>query len=488
MWRRMGQAFIKAHPQVRLSFNLSDRVVDLSREGYDLAIRIGGALDPNCVAIKLAANRRVVCGTPSYFKRHGKPKSLDDLARHNCLAFNLQGGQQHGWLFRKNGRPVNVKVAGSLDCSDGDLLHRWAVEGLGIAWRSTWEIAPELERGELVTVLDDYALPSTTSTPCIRQHRHVAGAAAPLHRASEADIRAPAVTGRRRLDFAITGVAGFRASEERSGRVGEGFVAANLVGLGVPGAAGGRTNMSESRPHHPLTADAAPRRPRQPATSLSTRRCRVRRGTCARIRAGVRSEKSRAGVASASYALGALSARVGRPRVGRGCPTAGRTGHTRGKRLRTKRKPPASRDHRSCGTYSRPQHNRAGHEDRDGVLAAFRRHGARAALGTGRLHPIHDGLRTNRAFVAHGDLSELIPGNPSPFAIARARSWNLASASLSSEASAASRARRESENVIEPSFIPGCSAPASADTALKSRLSRMISARVRQPVIWFARS
>ena len=168
-----GPAFIKAHPQVRLSFNLSDRVVDLSREGYDLAIRIGGALDANCVAIKLAANRRVVCGTPAYFRRHGTPKALDDLARHNCLAFNAQGGQQHGWLFRKGGRPVNVKVAGNLDCSDGELLHRWAVEGLGLAWRSTWEIAPELERGELVTVLDDYALPSYDIHAVYPQQRHV---------------------------------------------------------------------------------------------------------------------------------------------------------------------------------------------------------------------------------------------------------------------------------------------------------------------------
>ena len=168
-----GPAFIKAHLQVRLSFNLSDRVVDLSREGYDLAIRIGGALDPNCVAIKLAANRRVVCGTPAYFKRHGKPKTLDDLARHNCLAFNMQGGQQHGWLFRKSGRPINVRVAGNLDCSDGELLHRWAVEGLGLAWRSTWEIAAELERGELVTVLDDYALPAYDIHAVYAQHRHV---------------------------------------------------------------------------------------------------------------------------------------------------------------------------------------------------------------------------------------------------------------------------------------------------------------------------
>jgi len=168
-----GPGFIKAHPQVRLSFNLSDRVVDLSREGYDLAIRIGGVLDANCVAIKLAANRRVVCGTPAYFKRHGRPKALDDLARHNCLAFNAQGGQQHGWLFRKGGRSVNVKVTGSLDCSDGELLHRWAVEGLGIAWRSTWEIAPELERGDLVTVLDDYALPSYDIHAVYPQQRHV---------------------------------------------------------------------------------------------------------------------------------------------------------------------------------------------------------------------------------------------------------------------------------------------------------------------------
>ena len=168
-----GPAFIEAHPQVRLSFNLSDRVVDLSREGYDLAIRIGGALDANCVAIKLAANRRVVCGTPAYFRRHGRPKTLDDLARHNCLAFNAQGGQQHGWLFRKSGRPINVKVAGNLDCSDGELLHRWAVEGLGLAWRSTWEIAPELERNELVTVLDDYALPSYDIHAVYPQQRHV---------------------------------------------------------------------------------------------------------------------------------------------------------------------------------------------------------------------------------------------------------------------------------------------------------------------------
>jgi len=152
-------AFIAANPDVRISFNLTDHVVDLVREGYDLGIRIGGAIDPNFVAIKLASNRRVVCGTPAYFDRYGIPKTLEELEQHNCLAFNLQGGQQRGWYFQKNGTPVTVKANGNLDCNDGELLHRWASEGLGLSWRSTWEIQAQLATGALITVLDKYALP-----------------------------------------------------------------------------------------------------------------------------------------------------------------------------------------------------------------------------------------------------------------------------------------------------------------------------------------
>jgi DNA-binding transcriptional LysR family regulator len=151
-------AFLAANPEVRISFNLTDRVVDLVREGYDVGIRIGGAIDPNFVAVKLASNRRVVCGSPAYFAKHGMPKTLADLEQHNCLAFNLQGGQQRGWYFQQHGKPVTIRVNGNLDCNDGELLHRWACEGLGLAWRSTWEIQPELAAGQLITVLDEYAL------------------------------------------------------------------------------------------------------------------------------------------------------------------------------------------------------------------------------------------------------------------------------------------------------------------------------------------
>lgn len=166
-------AFLAANPKVQISFNLTDHVVDLVREGYELGIRIGGVLDPSFVAVRLASNRRVVCGTPDYFARCGVPRTLDELAQHNCLAFNLQGGQQRGWYFQVDGKPVTVKVNGNLDCNDGELLHRWASEGLGLAWRSTWEIQAQLAAGELITVLDEYALPDYDIMAVYMQQRHL---------------------------------------------------------------------------------------------------------------------------------------------------------------------------------------------------------------------------------------------------------------------------------------------------------------------------
>ena len=166
-------AFVAGNPKVRVSFDLNDQVVDLVRQGFDMAVRIGGAIDPTFVAIKLAGNRRVVCATPDYFLRNGVPRTLDDLARHNCLAFNLQGGQQSGWHFRVGDKPVTIRVSGNLECNDSELLHRWTSEGLGLSWRSTWEIQGPLARGELVTVLDEFALPAYDIMAVYPQQRHV---------------------------------------------------------------------------------------------------------------------------------------------------------------------------------------------------------------------------------------------------------------------------------------------------------------------------
>jgi len=166
-------AFLKRYPDLKLSFNFTDSLVDLVRQGYDMGIRIGEVTDPNYVAVKLFPNRRVVCGAPSYFELHGVPRTIEDLVRHNCLAFNLQGGQQRGWTFLRDGRQVAVKVAGNLDCNDGELLYDWVKQGLGIGWRSTWEIQAELKAGELVTVLDEYALPAYDIQAVYPQQRYL---------------------------------------------------------------------------------------------------------------------------------------------------------------------------------------------------------------------------------------------------------------------------------------------------------------------------
>jgi DNA-binding transcriptional LysR family regulator len=152
-------AFLAKHPQVTLSCDLNDRVISVEREGFDLAIRIGGTPDPHLVGVRLARNRRVVCASPRYLKRRGRPAEVEDLAHHECLAITPPAGQVAHWAFQVRGRPVQVAVQGRLDCNDGELLHRWACEGLGLAWRSTWEIEAELASGQLQTVLDDFALP-----------------------------------------------------------------------------------------------------------------------------------------------------------------------------------------------------------------------------------------------------------------------------------------------------------------------------------------
>ncbi|TNF83433.1 LysR family transcriptional regulator [Pseudomonas sp. ICMP22404] len=166
-------AFRRLFPHLKLSFNLTDSLVDLVGEGYDMSIRIGPVTDPNYVAIKLFSNRRVVCGTPTYFEAHGTPTTLEQLAEHNCLAFTSQGGQQRGWTFQQEGRPVAVRVGGNLACNDGELLFAWMRQGVGIGWRSTWEIRKELLSGELVTVLDEFALPDYDIQAVYPQQRYL---------------------------------------------------------------------------------------------------------------------------------------------------------------------------------------------------------------------------------------------------------------------------------------------------------------------------
>lgn len=157
--------FVAAHPNLHVTLHLSERIVDLKNERVDLAIRIADLRNADLIASKLARNHRVVVAAPEYLKRHGKPQTLADLAHHNCLVTATEVSLADGWHFREAsdgtgaGRSVSVKVTGNLHCNDGEVLTRWALNGHGLAWRSAWEVAEEIERGRLIEVLAKFAAP-----------------------------------------------------------------------------------------------------------------------------------------------------------------------------------------------------------------------------------------------------------------------------------------------------------------------------------------
>ncbi|MDR3481652.1 MAG: LysR family transcriptional regulator [Burkholderiaceae bacterium] len=165
-------SFLAEHRDLTLTLSLNDRVVDLIGEGIDVAIRIASLSDSNLIGVKLADNKRVVVASPAYLKRHGTPRSLDELAKHNCLAISSDGSQR-GWTFRQNGKNVTLKVAGNMVCNDGEVLHDWALAGKGLAWRSMWEVGTEIESGQLQTVLDEFAAPGNDIYAVFAQRRHL---------------------------------------------------------------------------------------------------------------------------------------------------------------------------------------------------------------------------------------------------------------------------------------------------------------------------
>ena len=175
--------FHALHPEVRISLNLSDRVIDVAAEGYDCAVRVGDMPDSSLVSLRLADNRRRCVATPEFVRRHGAPRHPGDLARFACLTLSSDASQTRGWAFRvprhAPGRAaegaaaapapdseegatevIHLKPSGPLDCSDGQVLHDWCLAGHGIAWRSTWEVEAEIDAGLLVPLLDEFAAPA----------------------------------------------------------------------------------------------------------------------------------------------------------------------------------------------------------------------------------------------------------------------------------------------------------------------------------------
>jgi len=161
--------FATRYPNVQVALSLSDRNVNVIEEGFDLAIRIADLADSSLAARRLAPNRRVVCASPDYLKRNGTPRTPQELTGHNCLTTN---DFTMTWDYKDpDGEPGAVRVAGRYACDNWEVLREWAVAGLGIALKSTWDVRQQLEEGSLVALFPGYTFASEVAIYAVYPHR-----------------------------------------------------------------------------------------------------------------------------------------------------------------------------------------------------------------------------------------------------------------------------------------------------------------------------
>lgn len=147
--------YLGRYPLLKIDMSVTDRIVDLVGEGYDLAIRIAREVDPHLVARELAPARRVICATPDYFRRYGLPETPADLERHNCLHYTRFAPRAE-WRLQGSQGEIVVSVKGSLRIDDDDALSQAVMSGLGIAILPTFIIGREMQAGRLRSVLSDF--------------------------------------------------------------------------------------------------------------------------------------------------------------------------------------------------------------------------------------------------------------------------------------------------------------------------------------------
>lgn len=151
--------FLDQHPDLDLELVLDDRNVDLVEEGIDLALRMGNLSDSNMTARKIAQARRRVIATPAYFARHGTPREPADLLTHKALIYTRDGGGEN-WSFHKDSSDVSVRIQGRVKITATEGLRAAVFAGLGLAVVSEWAFTPELRSGAVISVMDDWQLPT----------------------------------------------------------------------------------------------------------------------------------------------------------------------------------------------------------------------------------------------------------------------------------------------------------------------------------------
>ncbi len=149
------KAFLNNYPDLTIDLKLSDTIVDMVEGGFDIAIRNAQLPDSSLIATRLAKDQRVVCVSPDYIKKHGKPTVPSDLKNHQCV--NL--GQLDDWYFKtKNGDINKIKTHGTLRVDNGESMRDASVDGLGLCICSVWCAYKELRSGQLIQVLENHPL------------------------------------------------------------------------------------------------------------------------------------------------------------------------------------------------------------------------------------------------------------------------------------------------------------------------------------------
>ncbi len=168
--------FLARYPEMRVNMTLNDRFIDPVEEAVDLVIRIGELTDSSLIVRRLAANRRVVCGAPAYFERHGQPRRPADLIGHNCLVYTYRAAR-NDWSFVSQDSatktPIVVRVEGNLETNNAEALLVAAMDGLGLGLFPLWLAGPGLVAGRLQRALPNFHAPDSAIYALYPPGRHL---------------------------------------------------------------------------------------------------------------------------------------------------------------------------------------------------------------------------------------------------------------------------------------------------------------------------
>jgi DNA-binding transcriptional LysR family regulator len=163
-------AYMEVYPDVHVDLTLQTSQVDLIEEGFDLAIQLDELEDSSLIARSLGTSQRIVCGSPAYFKSHGKPTSPEDLRNHNCL-INLSLSPRDHWQFNiPGGETTVVKVSGNMQANVADALRIAALSGLGLVILPTYMVGQDIRKNRLQAVLTEF-VPAPLEIHAVYPHR-----------------------------------------------------------------------------------------------------------------------------------------------------------------------------------------------------------------------------------------------------------------------------------------------------------------------------